>query len=107
MSAIFTCARCRQVRPTAERAVFDGQELCRKCWEYHTCTCDHCGSRIWAEDSCGDENHSLCRRCEAHYYKRCTDCGRLVKLSDLRFLPESDTDGYCTECYTYRLCHQK
>lgn len=106
MRDTFTCARYRQVQPVTDRVVFVGQKLCRKCFEYHTCTCDHCGSRVWAEDSCGDENHSLCRSCEARYYRRCTDCGQLVELGDLRFLPESDTDGYCPECYAYRLQHQ-
>lgn len=103
MRKTFICSRCGQEYPVSEYGIFDDHELCRNCYDTETCLCDHCGSRIWAEDSCGDENHSLCHECERRYYQRCTDCGQLVDLEALYFLAGDDSEGYCKECYEYRL----
>ena len=103
MSRTFICSRCGREHPIVQCCVFDGQELCRNCYDTETCVCDHCGRHSWAEDSCGDENHSLCRTCMERYYAHCTDCGRLVARDNLQFLSESDTEGYCSECYEHHL----
>ena len=103
MKETFICSRCGQEHPTADRYTFDGQELCRGCYEAETCICDHCGSRIWTEASCGDENHTLCQNCADRYYDSCADCGRLVPTEDLRYLEDDDDEGYCDACYNYRI----
>ena len=99
MNETFTCAHCGREHPIENRRIFDGQELCRDCYDTGTCICDQCGERIWLDDDCGDANHTLCQDCVGRYYDRCADCGRLVDLDQLQYLEDGDDDGYCSSCF--------
>lgn len=103
MEETFICAQCGNRRPLSERIHFDGQELCRSCYDSETSVCDRCGERIWREDDCGDATHILCQDCEDRYYSHCTNCGCLVDRDDLHFLNEDDIEGYCASCYEQRV----
>ena len=39
---------------------FDGQIMCKDCFNLKTAVCDCCGERIWEEDARGNSSILLC-----------------------------------------------
>lgn len=103
MNETFICSRCGAEHLIDGSITFSAYRLCRSCYDTETCACDHCGDRIWAADSCGDEHHTLCQDCANCYYDRCADCGRFVLTEDLQYLEDGDDDGYCSSCFDRHL----
>ena len=78
--------------------VFDGQNLCDDCYHTLTVACDCCGTRIWREDSEGNESIVLCQRCWDDRYTTCEECGTLIP-NDEAWYEEGGDFPYCYECF--------
>ena len=102
----FICAVCGEAIPLAQEIVFDGQSLCRDCFEAETVLCHDCGERIWADDNAGNENLPLCQSCYERSYTHCTHCGVLMRESDIRYGEDDvgEEEDLCYDCYvrTYK-----
>ena len=98
MSDTFVCSHCGKTCSVDDMKTFDGEEICKECYENETVVCSHCGDRIWADDAAGDCNHILCDTCYSRYYTDCEDCGRTIHLDDAYYFAASDYP-YCHNCY--------
>lgn len=93
----FTCDFCHEEHPIDDLCTFDGQSLCPDCFESETILCDHCGDRVWEENSVQDEHIALCLCCYENYYTHCSQCDRLIQCNDAHYLDDDD-EPYCSHC---------
>ncbi|MCD7778413.1 MAG: amidoligase family protein [Clostridiales bacterium] len=81
---------------------FHGRTYCEECFENCTVVCEHCGERIYEEDSVSDSNISLCQYCYDNYYSRCDECERLIHNDDVYYCDEDEDYPLCYNCYSSR-----
>ena len=101
MSEQRTCGICGAVYPAEELYPFAGEELCPQCLGDRTVICQHCGDRIWAENSAGSSDIPLCQDCFDDHYTHCCNCGILLHESSTYYEEDDEYDEhpYCASCY--------
>ena len=73
MNEEIICTECGRTLEENEGHAFDGRHLCDDCFHTLTAECDCCGTRIWREDSEGNESIVLCQRCWDDRYTTCEE----------------------------------
>ena len=93
------CSVCGKTLTEETANHFEGQIMCKDCFELKTAVCDCCGDRIWEEDARGNSNVVLCNHCYEYNYTNCEECGALIH-NDSAYYDNSDSDyPYCYSCY--------
>ncbi len=91
------CCNCDCEMSIGEAVYFEGEAYCRDCFEEETTICIQCGSRIFEDDSEGDDDTPLCGHCFERYYNRCDECGRLI-LQEEEYFDEYEDRTLCYHC---------
>ena len=93
------CSVCGKKLSEEAANHFDGQIMCKDCFELKTTVCECCGERIWEEDARGNNRIILCNHCYEYNYTNCEECGALIHNDDA-YYENSDNDyPYCYTCY--------
>lgn len=98
------CSVCGAVHNDDVLTQFDGQLLCPTCLERETVICEHCRTRIWADDNSGDSDRPLCSHCYDSYFITCERCGRIIYRDDAFYY---DDEPYCGDCYANYYDHSR
>ncbi len=92
------CTHCNSVIQEDDDAFYvDGELICSTCAD-KTTTCEHCGERIWNDDSVSDNCTDLCQRCYDRFYTRCCECDAIIHVDNAHYLDDDD-DAFCDSCY--------
>ena len=92
------CRECERPVNPENCHMFDGSLLCDDCYRSLTVECSCCGTRIWREDSEGNESIVLCQRCWDDHYCTCEECGALIANNEAWYEDGCDFP-YCRECF--------
>ena len=92
-----TCVFCGAALTEENIRTFDGEHMCRACYDKETVVCAECGSVVWSENAEGNERIPLCRTCYENSYTHCENCGTLLHVNHAYY--EENDYPYCRTCY--------